>query len=76
MRVPEVEWPAGWVGTPLSTICDIEIGKTPDRNEQRYWGGAHTWVVISDMKGRIVSTSKETVTDAAITDAAISETAV
>lgn len=68
MRVPPEEWPADWAATPLATICEIEIGKTPDRDQPKYWGGSHTWITIADMTNRVISTSKEGITEKAIDD--------
>jgi len=68
MRVPKEEWPDGWVPMPLGDLCEIQIGKTPRRSQLEYWGGPYTWVTISDMTGRVVSDSKEGITDKAIED--------
>jgi type I restriction enzyme S subunit len=50
----------------LDTLCDIQIGKTPKRSESKYWGKGHPWVSISDMKSKIISVTKEEITDEAI----------
>ncbi|MEO1061339.1 MAG: restriction endonuclease subunit S [Actinomycetota bacterium] len=51
----------------LGEICDVQIGKTPARAEQRYWGNGHAWLSISDMnQGRHLSTTSEQVTDEAV----------
>ncbi len=57
----------GWKGCRLADLCEINIGKTPSRNETRYWGGANPWLAISDMKGdECVSRTKERISDAAV----------
>ncbi len=50
----------------LGEICDISIGRTPRREVTEYWGTGYTWVSISDMKGKVIKTSKEEITEAAI----------
>jgi type I restriction enzyme S subunit len=50
----------------LDTLCDIQIGKTPRRSVSKYWGNGHPWVSISDIKSKIVSETKEEITDEAI----------
>ena len=50
----------------LEDICDIQIGKTPNRNIPEYWGKGNTWVTISDMKSRDIDLTKEEITDTAV----------
>ena len=33
----------------IDKIINVELGKTPSRNNSDYWNGKHTWVAISDM---------------------------
>lgn len=51
----------------LGDLCDIRIGKTPSRDQPKYWhGGRHHWVSIADMGGRFIRQTKERITDLAI----------
>ena len=36
----------------ITSVCDIEIGKTPSRNNLEFWGKGNKWVSIRDMKGK------------------------
>ena len=36
----------------LGEVCEIRIGKTPNRSQTLYWGGDYPWLSISDMKGK------------------------
>ncbi|MDF2372681.1 MAG: restriction endonuclease subunit S [Rhizobiaceae bacterium] len=48
----------------LGELCDIQIGRTPSRSVKEYWQeGVHPWVSISDLRERIVSATKERITD-------------
>ena len=52
---------------PLGQICNIEIGRTPSRNQPKYWGNGYSWLSIADMKNfKFLSETKEQVTDLAI----------
>ena len=46
----------------LGEVCEIKIGKTPNRSQTLYWGGDYPWLSISDMKGKILCTTKEKIT--------------
>ncbi|MDD2306839.1 MAG: restriction endonuclease subunit S [Prolixibacteraceae bacterium] len=51
----------------LGVICNIEIGRTPSRNQPKYWGNGYSWLSIADMKNlKFLSDTKEQVTDLAI----------
>lgn len=50
----------------LSTLCDITIGRTPPRKEATYWGKGNKWVSISDMKTKIITSTKEEITEKAV----------
>lgn len=47
----------------LGSVCEVRIGGTPSRNEQAYFGGNHPWVSIAEMKGQIITDTKEKITD-------------
>ncbi|MEO2208229.1 restriction endonuclease subunit S [Paenibacillus pabuli] len=50
----------------LNELCEINIGKTPARAEQVYWGFGNFWLSIADIKSKYIDTTKETITDIAI----------
>ncbi|MFD6398648.1 restriction endonuclease subunit S [Nocardia sp. NPDC060249] len=54
---------SAWPTSTLSELCEINIGRTPSRNESTYWGVGHPWLSISDMKqGRRLASTKEQIT--------------
>ncbi|MBS1766972.1 MAG: restriction endonuclease subunit S [Acidobacteria bacterium] len=53
----------------LSKLLDISIGRTPSRNEPSYWGNGHHWVSIRDLSSKIVTETKEQITNLAVKDA-------
>ncbi|CAA9584450.1 MAG: hypothetical protein AVDCRST_MAG86-3296 [uncultured Truepera sp.] len=56
-----------WPLVTLGKLCDIQIGRTPSRNNPKYWGEGHPWLSIADMnQGRNLSFTKEQITDQAI----------
>jgi type I restriction enzyme S subunit len=62
---PEV--PVGWRRAKLGELCDVLIGGTPSRAVDAYWDALKTsgnrWVSIADMKGHVVSDTKEFLSD-------------
>jgi type I restriction enzyme S subunit len=58
-----------WQQVALGEICSIEIGGTPSRSDPRYWwksdedGIRLPWVSISDMKGKVITDTKESITE-------------
>jgi type I restriction enzyme S subunit len=56
-----------WKLEKLSTLCEINVGKTPSRDKQEYFGSGVTWVSIADMNNKVyIESSKEEVTDLGI----------
>ncbi|NLM06883.1 MAG: restriction endonuclease subunit S [Tissierellia bacterium] len=54
-----------WV--KLGEIAEIRMGKTPARDELKYWiAGNNTWVSISDMCEKFIFESKENITGLAV----------
>ena len=51
----------------LAELCDIFIGRTPARKEQKYWGKGNKWVSISDLTSKVINKTKEEITDHAVT---------
>ena len=50
----------------LNELCEINIGKTPSRNKQEYWGAGYKWLSISDLKDKYLDKSKEEITELAV----------
>jgi len=50
----------------IDKIINVELGKTPSRNNSDYWNGKHTWIAISDMNKKYIVNSKEKITNEAI----------
>ena len=46
----------------LNTLCDINIGKTPSRSKQEYWGLGGKWISIADIKSTYITDTKEQIT--------------
>jgi type I restriction enzyme S subunit len=55
-----------WPIRPLGELCDVRIGRTPRRDEPRFWGGDAVWVTIRDLNGGQIFSSKEMVSQAAV----------
>jgi len=53
---------AGWPRVPLGELCNIAIGKTPSREQPRFWGGDLTWAAISDLKSDVITRTAERIT--------------
>lgn len=47
----------------LGTICNILIGGTPSRRNEKYYNGENLWVSIAEMNGQIIKDTKEKITD-------------
>ena len=60
---------SNWPKVTLDEVCDIRIGRTPRRNQQKYWGGENIWLSIADLKTDVVSDSSECITDIAVEEA-------
>lgn len=50
----------------LGELCDVSIGRTPRRNQSRYWGGPHPWATIRDLNDRTLMETEQGITDAAL----------
>ncbi len=57
---------------PLGEICNIDIGGTPSRSKDDYWSNlkddalSFPWVSISDMKEKVITQTKEYITQLGI----------
>jgi type I restriction enzyme S subunit len=47
----------------LGNLCEIVIGRTPSRSEPKFWGKGNKWVSISDLNRKVISETKEEITD-------------
>ena len=61
----------GWTYKRFDEVFDLQIGKTPSRENTSYWGGENVWVSIADIKEKYIGTSKEYITDTAVTESGI-----
>src|SRR5450759_3559825 len=62
--------PDGWVDAVLGDVADITIGRTPPRDDPRYWTTDLTrpFCTIADMDAGVIVPRREGVTAAAETD--------
>ncbi|MBZ7947611.1 restriction endonuclease subunit S [Campylobacter sp. RM9929] len=50
--------PQGWEVKKLDDIAEIQIGKTPSRNNIDFFQGENIWLSIRDLKSKFVSLFK------------------
>ena len=57
----------------LSDAFDLQMGKTPLRNDRECWGDGHKWISISDIgnAGKYIDTTKEEITDIGVSKSGI-----
>jgi type I restriction enzyme S subunit len=69
--------PSGWTSDSLGNLVNIAIGKTPKRDEPKYWhGGRHKWATIANMKfGEELNDTTEYITDLALRETNIKKVA-
>ncbi len=58
-------WDGEWGVKRLGEICEIAMGRTPPRLNQAYWGHGYKWLSIADLQTKVVSDSKEEITELA-----------
>ncbi|HEH4983480.1 TPA: restriction endonuclease subunit S [Campylobacter coli] len=56
----------GWEVKKLGDIAEIQIGKTPSRNNIDFFQGENIWLSIRDLKSKFVSSSSEKISNEAI----------
>lgn len=61
----------GWVYKKFSDVFELQMGKTPSRDNPLYWKGQNTWVSISDLQNKYIDSSKENITDKAVSESNI-----
>ena len=49
----------------LKQAFDLQMGKTPARNNMEFWGGTHKWISIADLgnAGKYIDSTKESISD-------------
>ena len=57
----------------LGELFDLQMGKTPSRDNSLYWHGNNKWVSIADLSksGKFISETKETISDLGVTESGI-----
>jgi len=67
-----VEWigsvPEHWRLRKVAWDLRMTIGWTPPTGQQRFYGGQHNWVAISDLSAKRITETKTKITDAAIAE--------
>lgn len=61
----------GWTYKKFFEVFDLQMGKTPSRDNPLYWKGQNTWVSISDLQHKYIDSSKEKITDMAVSESNI-----
>ncbi len=52
---------------PITSVCDIVVGRTPSRYNPQFWGEGFPWLSIADMnQGELLSKTKESITELAV----------
>ena len=63
---------AEWNTLKMSEVFNLQMGKTPSRDDCSYWDGNTTWVSIGDIgASKYISESKEHITEKAILETGI-----
>ena len=57
----------------LSDAFDLQMGKTPPRNDRECWGDGHKWISISDIgnAGKYIDSTKEEITNIGVSKSGI-----
>ena len=57
----------------LKDAFDLQMGKTPSRNDRECWGEGHKWISISDIgsSGKYITATKEEITDIGLSKSGI-----
>ena len=61
----------GWEYKRFNEVFDLQMGKTPSRDNPLYWGGNNIWVSIADLQGKYIGSSKEGISDTAVSESGI-----
>ena len=61
--------PETWEWVKFGNLVNFDIGKTPTRGNNKYWGYDHNWISIADMiPGGYITKTKEKITNFALKD--------
>lgn len=57
----------------LKDLFELQMGKTPSRNNANYWGGYNKWISIADIGNatKYIENTKECITDTAVAESGI-----
>lgn len=62
----------GWKSCRFADVFDLQMGKTPSRDNVAYWNGENTWVSIADLNDKkYICESKEGISDIAVKESGI-----
>lgn len=62
----------GWKTCKFADLFDLQMGKTPSRDNPTYWGDDNMWVSIADMnEQKYMSATKAGITDVAVQESGI-----
>ena len=62
----------GWKTCKFADVFNLQMGKTPSRDNPTYWGDDNMWVSIADMnEQKYMSATKEGITDIAVQESGI-----
>ncbi|MEA2014665.1 MAG: restriction endonuclease subunit S, partial [Thermodesulfobacteriota bacterium] len=62
-------YPSDWTPKALGEVCDISIGGTPSRDQDRFWAqgeDGYPWVAISDMGPKLITKTNERITEGGV----------
>ncbi|AST97083.1 restriction endonuclease subunit S [Shouchella clausii] len=60
--------PQGWIWKKIGDLFHVQIGSTPSRKNDEYWGGAFSWLSSGEIQFNIINDSREYVTEKAINE--------
>jgi type I restriction enzyme M protein len=55
-----------WPLEAMGTVVEVLIGGTPARENRAFYEGRNPWVSIAEMRGQVITDTKEKITDAAV----------
>jgi type I restriction-modification system DNA methylase subunit/restriction endonuclease S subunit len=58
--------PSKWPLEAMGTAVEVLIGGTPARENRAFYEGSNPWVSIAEMRGQVITDTKEKITDAAV----------
>lgn len=61
----------GWEYKKFEEVFDLQMGKTPSRDNPSYWGNGNNWVSIADLKTKYIDSTKEEITNVAVEESGI-----